>query len=312
MPEEASAIDVYYDMDIAQICQHFNKSRNTVDKAIAKLVKDNPDKDWKYKNPATRRITIKAEGVERLSTYFRKEKHELSTVEMELRFENEKLKAIIEEKEKAQAQIEQLYQEKLKLEGKITKKEELKMIIFDVLPKDEFDNKASKETYKTRKQHLLDLKQYKTENIDIVEMFYEGTDQSEIWKWLDYAEEHDMEGLMLSLNAPYECKRTKNLIKIKKFFDLDLQIVDYEEGTGRNKGKLGAFVVDFKGNKVKVGSGFSDSERDKFWNDRDDLVGRVITVKYKEISKDKKTGLESLQFPVFCGLREIGKEVSYE
>ena len=73
MPEEASAIDVYYDMDIAQICQHFNKSRNTVDKAIAKLVKDNPDKDWKYKNPATRRITIKAEGVERLSTYFRKE-----------------------------------------------------------------------------------------------------------------------------------------------------------------------------------------------------------------------------------------------
>ena len=99
MPEEASAIDVYYDMDIAQICQHFNKSRNTVDKAIAKLVKDNPDKDWKYKNPATRRITIKAEGVERLSTYFRKEKHELSTVEMELRFENEKLKAIIEDKQ---------------------------------------------------------------------------------------------------------------------------------------------------------------------------------------------------------------------
>lgn len=115
MPEDAP-IDVYYDMDIAQICQHFNKSRNTVDKAIAKLVKDNPDKDWKYKNPSTRRITIKAEGVERLSTYFRKEKHEVSTVEMELRFENEKLKAIIEEKEKAQAQIEQLYQERLKVE----------------------------------------------------------------------------------------------------------------------------------------------------------------------------------------------------
>ena len=49
MSEEASAIDVYYDMDIAQICQHFNKSRNTVDKAIAKLVKDNPDKDGSIK-----------------------------------------------------------------------------------------------------------------------------------------------------------------------------------------------------------------------------------------------------------------------
>ena len=101
LTDSDKTIDVFYDMDIAQICQHFNKSRNTVDKAIAKLVKDNPDKDWKYKNPETRRITIKAEGVERLSTYFRKEKHEVSAVEMELRYENEKLKAIIEEKEKA-------------------------------------------------------------------------------------------------------------------------------------------------------------------------------------------------------------------
>lgn len=116
MPENNNAIDVYYDMDIAQICQHFNKSRNTVDKAIAKLVKDNPDKGWKYKNPETKRITIKAEGVEKLSTYFRKEKQEISTVEMELRFENEKLKAIIEEKEKAALKIDQLYQEKLALE----------------------------------------------------------------------------------------------------------------------------------------------------------------------------------------------------
>lgn len=116
MPEVEKTIDVYYDMDIAQICQHFNKSRNTVDKAIAKLVKDNPDKDWKYKNPETKRITIKAEGVEKLSTYFRKEKHEVSAVEMELRYENEKLKAIIEEKEKAANQIEQLYKERLLLE----------------------------------------------------------------------------------------------------------------------------------------------------------------------------------------------------
>lgn len=114
--DENQTIDVYYDMDIAQICQHFNKTRNTVDKAVAKLVKDYPDKDYKYKNPDTKRITIKAEGVEKLSTYFRKEKNEISTVEMELRYENEKLKAVIEEKDRSQKLLEQLYQEKLKLE----------------------------------------------------------------------------------------------------------------------------------------------------------------------------------------------------
>ena len=121
-------------------------------------------------------------------------------------------------------------------QSKTDLKEELKLVLFDVLPKEEFEAKASKDTYKSRKQKLLQLKDYETENIKIVDMFYEGTDQSEIWKWLDYAEEHDMEGLMISLDSPYECKRTKTLIKVKKFFDFDLEIVDFEEGTGRNKG----------------------------------------------------------------------------
>ena len=45
---------------------------------------------------------------------------------------------------------------------------------------------------------------------------------------------------------------------------------------------------------------------------RDELIGRVIEVKYKEISKDKKTGLESLRFPIYISLRDFGKEVSYD
>lgn len=113
---ENQAIDVFYDMDIAQICQHFSKSRNTVDKAVAKLVKDYPDKDYKYKNPDTKRITIRAEGVEKLSNYFRKEKHEISTVEMELRYENDKLNAILQEKERTIQALDALYAEKLRLE----------------------------------------------------------------------------------------------------------------------------------------------------------------------------------------------------
>ncbi len=116
MAEQNSPIDVYYDMDIAQICQHFNKSRNTVDKAVAKLVKNYPDKGWKFKNPETKRITIKAEGVEKLSTYFRKEKQEISTVETELRMEIEKLNALLQEKDKTIANLEVLYNERLKLE----------------------------------------------------------------------------------------------------------------------------------------------------------------------------------------------------
>lgn len=195
-------------------------------------------------------------------------------------------------------------------------KQELKLVIFDMLNQKEFEFGESIYLYKRRKEQLNDLKNLIADknlsNIEIVPMFYEGTDQSEIWKWLDYAEENDMEGIMINLDTPYECKRTKNLIKVKKFYTLDLKVVDAVEGDGRLKGTLGALVVDYKGNTVNVGSGFSDEQRKEFWENKDSIIGRVIEVKYKEITKNKDTGLESLQFPVFVSLREQGKEVSYD
>ena len=197
-------------------------------------------------------------------------------------------------------------------QSKSGNKEELKLVIFDMLPLYQFINGISKETYRKRKERLNEFKKYETENIEVVKMFYDGTDQSKIWELLDYAEQNDMEGVMVNLDTPYECKRTKNLIKVKKFYEFDLKIIGYEEGTSRNKDKLGAFIVDFHGNAVNVGSGFSDLERENFWKNKENYIGRVITVKYKEVTKDKNTGLESLQFPVYCGMREIGKEVSYD
>ena len=194
-------------------------------------------------------------------------------------------------------------------------KSELKLVIFDIFPLNEFWSGKSKESYSNRKKHLIELGEkitaLGTDNLEIVQMCYEGYDHSEIWKWLDYAERHDWEGVILNFDTPYECKRTKNLIKVKKFYTYDLEVIGVEEGTGRNKGTLGALVVKYKNNTVNVGSGFTDEERSYYWNNQDKIIGRVIEVKYKETTTDKKTGLESLQFPVYVGLRENGKEVSY-
>ena len=195
-------------------------------------------------------------------------------------------------------------------------KEELKLVIFDTMPTDEFEKGQSHSNYQARKflleSYAQRIRALNLFNIEIVPMFYEGTDQNEIWKWLDYAEQNDIEGIMINLDAPYECKRTKNLIKCKKFYTLDLKVTDVIEGDGRLKGTLGALVVNYKGNTVNVGSGFSDEQRRAFWKNKDSIIGRVIEVKYKEITKNKDTGLESLQFPVFISLREEGKEVSYD
>ena len=199
--------------------------------------------------------------------------------------------------------------------SKDEEKNDLKLVIFDMFPLNEFWSGTSKEVYSERRRKLDFLEKQlvlsDVENLDVVSCIYKGNDHSVIWKYLEMAESQDWEGVMLNLDTQYECKRSKNLIKVKKFYTYDLEIVGVEEGDGRNKGTLGALVVIYKNNTVNVGSGFTDEERELFWKNREDIVGRVIEVKYKEITVDKKTGLESLQFPVFCGLREVGKEPSY-
>lgn len=194
-------------------------------------------------------------------------------------------------------------------------KSSLKLVIFDVFPLEEFWNGKSKESYYERKKMLLEIKEDielfdEVKNIEVVQMCYEGTDHTEIWKWLDYAEDNDWEGIILNLDTPYECKRTKNLIKVKKFFSCDVKCTGIEEGSGRNKGTLGALICDYKGFPVNVGSGFSDSDRKHFWQHPEDVIGKIISVKYKEETKNKDGGI-SIQFPVFETVRFDKNEPSY-
>lgn len=192
---------------------------------------------------------------------------------------------------------------------------DLKLVVFDVFPLEEFWSGKSKESYYERKQMLLEIKEDielfdEVKNVEIVQMCYEGTDHTEIWKWLDYAEEHDWEGIILNLDTPYECKRTKNLIKVKKFFSCDIKCIGVEEGSGRNKETLGALICDYKGNKVNVGSGFSDEDRKRIWQHPENIIGKIISVKYKEETKNKDGGI-SIQFPVFETIRFDKNEPSY-
>lgn len=195
-------------------------------------------------------------------------------------------------------------------------KDEIQFVIFDYFPESEIEKGESTAKYKVRKNMLNKLreviKEKNLQNIEVVTMIYEGTDQSQIMKWLDYAIEQGWEGLMLNKDAVYKCKRTTDLIKIKRFYTMDLPVIDVLEGDGRLKGTLGALIVQYNNNTVNVGSGFDDKTRKLFWSKKEYIIGRTVEVKYKEITKDKKTGLESLQFPIFIRLREIGKCVSYD
>lgn len=185
--------------------------------------------------------------------------------------------------------------------------------VFDIIPKSDFDSDTPSVPYKARRELLNTF----AENVKpdgclrILPVLYCGTDQSKINELLERMVAEDKEGLMLNTNVPYKRTRHKGILKIKRFYTMDLKIIGCEEGTGRLEGALGAFILEYKDNIVKVGSGFTDEQRTEFWNNREDIIGNICEVKYKEISSDKNTGFESLQFPVFVRLRTDKNEISY-
>lgn len=191
----------------------------------------------------------------------------------------------------------------------------IKFTIFDALPVNEFDAGESECTYRERRELLGLMFAFCTErelpHISVLPTLYRGTDQTQIDRLLEQMVREDKEGLMVNLDVPYKRKRHSGILKVKRFYTMDLPILRVEEGTGKYAGMMGNLVVDYKGNEVGVGTGFTDEQRDWFWAHREAVPGTLAEVKYKEISANKKTGAESLQFPVFVGLRTDKTEVSY-
>jgi len=120
--------------------------------------------------------------------------------------------------------------------------------------------------------------------------------------------EEGYEGIMIkSLDAPYETKRNTNWLKFKPVHDYDLTVVGMEEGTGKNIGRLGALLCegtdDNKFIQVNVGSGFSDEQRDDFWNNKSEVIGKMAVVLADAITQNQD-GNYSLRFPRFKWFRE--------
>lgn len=124
-------------------------------------------------------------------------------------------------------------------------------------------------------------------------------------KLRSYKDFDKWEGLMVrDGDIPYQFKRTGSLRKIKKFKDIELPIADIVEGTGKYEGTLGSIVVSYRNNLVYVGSGFTDEQRDRIWNNWDDYKNMYLKIKYFEESANDK-GEYSLRFPTFIAFRNI-------
>lgn len=196
------------------------------------------------------------------------------------------------------------YKRAMKITRSDGEKHGLKMKCFDAMYIDEWKNQKCEHDYIERRallNHLLTSTPHTY--FELLPELYRGSDTSKILELLDEAIANQEEGVMINIcDAPYEFGRTWNLVKVKKMNTLDLEIIGFEEGEGRLAGTLGAILVEYKNNVVKVGSGFSDELRAEIWRDRGFWFGRICEIQYFEETTNQNGGI-SLRFPVYKDVR---------
>jgi DNA ligase-1 len=194
--------------------------------------------------------------------------------------------------------------------------------LFDALPLAQFETGESDTTQEARSEWLktwFDANEAALPNVTVVAQ--ELVDLDTIEGQARYKEINAQaiaggyEGIMLKdANAGYKCKRSVAWLKLKPFIEVSLAVVGVEEGTGKNVGKLGAFIVegidDGKAIKTNVGSGLTDNMRECFWEAADELIGNIIEVRADAITQNQD-GTYSLRFPRFKGFRgfEVGEKI---
>lgn len=206
------------------------------------------------------------------------------------------------------------YKETMKIvRTKDKEKHGIKMLVFDCMTAEEFKNQNCKFTYLVRRADAeLLFNQNDFQYFELLPILYRGSDTSKIAELLEEEVANGEEGIMINIcDAPYEFKRTNNLLKVKKMQTMDLEIIGFEEGEGRLANTLGAILVRYKnGNTVKVGSGFSDDLRVTIWSNRAAYVGTICEIQYFEETTNADGG-ESLRFPIFKDFRPDKTEADY-
>ena len=206
-------------------------------------------------------------------------------------------------------ETDDLFNETSKIIRKNGEKTGLVFHVFDIIPREVFlSNDMSKPLpYSERRKTLNSLFAIADDQewLKLVPSLYSGSDTEQIEKIAHDLIEEGKEGAMVNDNsANYQFGRTKSLLKVKEFHSADLVVTGYFEGQGKYEGTLGGLIVDYNGNEVKVGSGFTDEQRDEYWAKREEMINRIVQIDFFSESTNQNNDEISLRFPTIKGIRE--------
>ena len=197
-------------------------------------------------------------------------------------------------------------------------------MIFDMIYKKDFDKQKGDLVLSKRLRTLSswcpEMNYDRDDNGELIhlnilrnteQIIINGDDHLETWNTI--AEANNWEGVIVRKNVGYEGKRTKNLLKVKKFHDAEYEVLGWDvdqhevvrDGKSVSMTMLSQVWIEHKGYIVKVGSGFTQKQRLEYMDGS--IVGKQITVQYFEETHNDKGGI-SLRFPTVKHIYETQRD----
>jgi hypothetical protein len=163
--------------------------------------------------------------------------------------------------------------------------EKLVLKIFDLIEYDSFLVRSYDVPYIIRYQMLREL----LKDSPLLHLVAEHEEVQTVDEAIDFYERqraNKQEGAIVKKrNSLYNFDRNPDWQKVKPLETIECRIVAYHEGTPDTKhvGRLGAIsVIDHTGAISRVGSGWSDKERQRIWDERDELGEAIVEIKFME------------------------------
>lgn len=183
-----------------------------------------------------------------------------------------------------------------------------KLSAWDYLNYEDFISKKSDIPYCTRLAILeKTLVGMETQSINLIDTSTAGSLEEAYKINSEYLLQGKEGSVIKNPMALWRDGTSKDLVKLKISFEVDLKIVGITEGTGKYAGSMGSLSLSSSDGLLEtdVGTGFDDETREYFWDNRHTLVenSAIITVKANDITTQQGSSIKSLFLPVYMELR---------
>ena len=184
--------------------------------------------------------------------------------------------------------------------------EKITFTVWDYLTDEDYLEK-SKTPYYSRFESLSDIiEKHESNRVKLVPN-HEVNSIDEALKYVsDWMEQGLEGGVLKDKNNVFKNGTSGTQLKIKLKVDAEMRITGFTDGTigTKREGKIGAIQFSNDEGTIKGQcSGFSDEELDLFTKNKDNLIGRIISVEFNDLVKSENNDYYALSHPRFIEIR---------